>query len=358
MTTLYITSTEPFSGKTGLCVGLGRRFLADGFSVGYMKPVSLQAKSVAGRAVDEDAEFVKKSFQLPEPMETLVPVALTRERVEAILRGTDPTNCEEALKKAFAQVAKGRDIVLLEGGTTLREGYMVNLSTPYVSDLLKSQEIVVIRYSDELVVDDALTARKRLGDSMLGVVINVVPRPRMEFAETVIRPFLEKRGVRVFGILPRERLLQSISVRELADCLAGEVLCCPDRLSELVEHLMVGAMSVDSALTYFRRKPNKAVITGGDRPDIQLAALETSTRCLILTGNLHPSPIILSRAEELGVPMILVPHDTLTTVEIIERFFGKTRFHQEKKISRLTDLLELRFDFEALYEGLGLRPKK
>lgn len=49
----------------------------------------------------------------------------------------------------------------------------------------------------------------------------------------------------------------------------------------MVEHLMIGAMDVDSALTYFRRKPNKAVITGGDRPDIQLAALETSTKCTI-----------------------------------------------------------------------------
>ncbi|MGC8838428.1 MAG: DRTGG domain-containing protein, partial [Anaerolineae bacterium] len=181
---------------------------------------------------------------------------------------------------------------------------------------------------------------------------------RMEFAETVIRPFLERRGVRVFGILPQERLLQSISVRELAECLGGETLCCPDRLDDLVEHLMVGAMSVDSALTYFRRKPNKAVITGGDRPDIQLAALETSTRCLILTGNLQPSAIILSRAEELGVPVIVVPYDTLTTVEIIERFFGKTRFHQEKKIARLMELLELRFDFQGLYEALGLKPRK
>lgn len=355
MTALYITSTEPFSGKTGLCVGLGRRFLADGFSVGYMKPVSLQAKSVAGRAVDEDTEFVKKAFQLPEPLETLVPVTLTRERVEAILRGTDTTDFEGKLKQAFAQVMQGRDLVLLEGGTTLREGYIVNLSTPYVSELLQAPEIVVIRYSEELVADDALTAQARLGESMLGVVINVVPRPRMEFAETVLRPFLERRGVSVFGILPQERVLQSISVQELADCLAGEILCCPGRLDELVEHLMVGAMSVDSALTYFRRKPNKAVITGGDRPDILLAALETSTRCLILTGNLHPSPIILSRAEELGVPMILVPHDTLTTVEIIERFFGKTRFHQEKKIARLAELLELRFDFKALYEALGLK---
>ena len=58
-------------------------------------------------------------------------------------------------------------------------------------------------------------------------------------------------------------------------------------------------------MTYFRRKPNKAVITGGDRADIQLAALETSTRCLILTGNLYPSPAVLNRAEELCVPVLL-----------------------------------------------------
>jgi len=60
---------------------------------------------------------------------------------------------------------------------------------------------------------------------------------------------------------------------------------------------MVGAMNVDSALAHFRRQPNKAVITGGDRPDIQLAALETSTRCLILTGNLPPNPLIIGRAK-------------------------------------------------------------
>ena len=358
MSTLYITSMGPSAGKTGLCVGLGKRFLADGFSVGYMKPLSLQAKSVAGEAVDEDARFVQQCFDLPEPMETLVPVALTPERVKAILQGEETTDYEAKLLKAFAQVEQSRDIVLLEGGTSLREGYMVGLSTPHVADLLHAQELVVVRYSDQGVVDDALTARKRLGETLLGVVINVVPRPRMEFTETVIRSFLKERGVNVFGVLPQERLLQSLSVQELVDVLAGEVLCCADELDQLVEHLMVGAMSVDSALTYFRRKPNKAVITGGDRPDIQLAALETSTRCLVLTGNLHPSPIILGRAEELCVPMILVPHDTLTTVEIIERFFGKTRFHQGKKISRLSELLEQRFDFQTLYQALGLKPKK
>jgi len=127
----------------------------------------------------------------------------------------------------------------------------------------------------------------------------------------------------------------SISVEELREGLGGEVLCVRRALNELVEHLMVGAMSVEGALTYFRRESNKAVITGGDRPDIQLAVLETSTRCLIVTGNLHPSPLIIGRAEKRGVPIILTHHDALTAIEVIENFFGKTRFHQEKRVDIL-----------------------
>jgi BioD-like phosphotransacetylase family protein len=260
------------------------------------------------------------------------------------------------LQKAFSEVTKGRDIVLLEGGASLREGYIVDLPTPYVADLLKARELVVVKYTSDLqMMDDVLTARARHGDSVLGVVLNAVPRQRMSFVESVIKPALQERGIRVFAALPQERLLLSISVTELADCLNGEILCGHEYVSELVEHLMVGAMSVDSALTYFRRKPNKAVITGGDRPDIQLAALETSTKCLILTGNLHPSPIILGRAEEVGVPMILVKQDTLTTVEVIEQFFGKTRFHQEKKIQRFERMLDERFDFDTFCKELKLK---
>jgi len=203
-------------------------------------------------------------------------------------------------------------------------------------------------------MDDVLTAQSRLGPSLIGAVLNAVPRQRMPFVQEKVKPALQDRGVPVLAVLPQERLLLSVSVGDLAEFLNGRILCCEDKSDELVEHLMVGAMSVDSALTYFRRKPNKAVITGGDRPDIQLAALETSTKCLILTGNLQPSPIILGRAEEVGVPMILVRQDTLTAVEVIERFFGKTRFHLEKKVQRFQEMLEDRFDFGLLYRILEL----
>jgi BioD-like phosphotransacetylase family protein len=336
-------------------VGLAKRLQRDGFSIGYMKPVSTGTRLATG-LIDEDAAFFKQTFGLPDALEDMVPVQISPRTVEAILKREEETDFAGRLTDAFERIAQGRDVVLLEGGCNLREGYLIGLPISRVSDLLGAREIVVVKYDDDLqVLDDALTVGKRMGESIIGVVLNAVPRQRMPFAQEVVKPALEERGVPVLAVLPQERLLLSISVGELAECLNGQILCGHDKTEELVEHLMVGAMSVDSALTYFRRKPNKAVITGGDRPDIQLAALETSTKCLILTGNLRPSPIILGRAEEVGVPMILARQDTLTAVEVIERFFGKTRFHQEKKIQRFEEMLQDRFSFEALYAALDLQ---
>lgn len=354
MATLYVTSTETFSGKSALCVGIAKRLRRDGYSIGYMKPVSTGSRLVAG-LVDEDAEFFKHTFELPDTLDDMVPIGIGPRTVEAILTGESQTDFAANLMAAYQRVSAGRDVIVLEGGANLREGYLVGLPTPDVAQMLGASALVVVKYNDDLqILDDALTARKRLGDTLVGVVLNAIPRQRMPFVQETVKPGLEARGVPVMAVLPRERLLLSVSVGDLRDFLSGKTLCCPDKMDELVEHLMVGAMSVDSALSYFRRKPNKAVITGGDRPDIQLAALETSTKCVILTGNLQPSPIILGRAEEVGVPMILVRQDTLTAVEVIERYFGKTRFHLEKKVRRFEEMLEDRFDFERLYQALEL----
>ncbi len=354
MATLYITSTETFSGKSALCVGIGKRLQDDGYTIGYMKPVSSGARLAAGM-VDEDAEFFKQTFNLPDAPEDMVPVGVSPRLVEDLLDGEAEEDLEGRLRAAYGRVAEGRDVVILEGGSNLREGYFIDLPTPQVAEMLGARALVVVKYgSDVQVLDDALTAQKRLGEALVGVVLNAIPRQRMPFVQESAKPALEARGVPVLAVLPQERLLLSVSVGELAEFLTGKVLCCEDKTDELVEHLMVGAMGVESALSYFRRKPNKAVITGGDRPDIQLAALETSTKCVILTGNLRPSPIILGRAEEVGVPMILVRQDTLTAVEVIERFFGKTRFHLDRKVERFEEMLADRFDFERLYAALGL----
>ena len=118
-------------------------------------------------------------------------------------------------------------------------------------------------------------------------------------------------------------MLKSISVKEIAKRLNAEVLAGEAGLNKRVEEYLIGAMTFENALKYFRRYKNKAVITGGDRPDIQLAALETPTSCLILSGNLYPSAPILVKADENEVPILLVSDDTLSTMKKVEALVSR-----------------------------------
>jgi len=72
-------------------------------------------------------------------------------------------------------------------------------------------------------------------------------------------------------------------------------------------------------VSYLRRGRDKCVITGGDRSDIALAALETSTALIIFTGNIEPAPHIQSKAEEKGIPLIVAPGDTYTVSEQVKK---------------------------------------
>ena len=189
---------------------------------------------------------------------------------------------------------------------------------------------------------------------MLGVVLNKVPKSRLEQVCSETSAQFTQAGVSVLAVLPEDRTLLGITIGELAEQIQGEILSGAEKSAELVENIMLGALCVDPGPDYFGRKANKAVEVRSERPDVQMAAMETSTRCLILTGNIRPGPQVISRAEEKGIPMILTRHDTMTAIERIEGFFGKTRFHQKKKIEVFEKLLNQHMDFAALYQALGL----
>ena len=127
-----------------------------------------------------------------------------------------------------------------------------------------------------------------------------------------------------------------------------------EKEGELVENVMVGAMCVDSGLDYFGRKANKVVVVRNDRPDMQMAALETATRCLVISGGGEPIDYVRFKAEEKNIPVITTRNDTDTVIKHIEELLDSTRFHQEKKLNRLAEILKSNLDFKAIYAGLGL----
>lgn len=356
MKSLYITSVEPYSGKTAVCLALGHILQADGYKVGYLKPVSTQPwRTPEGKLADEDAVFVHRTLSLEGDPIDAATIIVTPTTLRNRLKGLDEEDLLKKIQQRAEQASKDKDVLLLEGGASLREGYAMGLSNLNIAQELGAPAVVIVPYRGEMrVVDDVLTARFRLGEQLLGVILNQVPDDDRDFLNDYALPFLEAKGITVLGTLPSVPRLSALSVGELAELLEAEVLTEHMDPDALAESLTVGAMTAEAALSRFRRYQNKAVITGGDRTDIQLAALETSTVVLILTGNLHPSPLIIKQADQLNVPVLLVKDNTMETVNRIEEAHGKTRLGQPEKLETFLKLLKENTELKEIYAALSL----
>jgi BioD-like phosphotransacetylase family protein len=350
MTAVYVASNVPYAGKTLTCVVLGTRWQRQGRRVGYIKPVGLLPVAAEDQVTDEDAQFVGQQLQLDVPPSQLCPVVLTREACHA-----EAEESRSRIEEAFAAVAAGKDVVLVNGlGSVLSRGSMLGIDGATLVNMLEARALLVARCRSFLDVDTIVASKRVLGDRLVGVCLNRVPTRAINEINDDVVPCLERHGIAVFGLLPQDPVLNSVTVTEVTEATGGELLCASESADELVENFVVGAMSVESALRYFRRTPRKCVITGGDRSDIQLAALETPTRCLVLTGGLRPSHTVLARAEELSVPVLLVYEDTLHTVSTVEELLGKLRLRGTKKIDHAVEQFEAHVDLAKLEDAVGL----
>jgi BioD-like phosphotransacetylase family protein len=325
---LYVTSSVNGSGQTTVSAGLGRLLLGHGQKVSFFKPVIADSQNQPGQSNDSDTILMKHLLAIEESADLLGPVF------------RNESDLKNGIKKAYAAVSAGKDVVIIEG---------LSGQAPSIVEALDARAMVIEVYSPDLA--QTLASHKNFGRRLLGVVINKVPRSRLEAVRREISAQLA--GVKILGIMPEDRALLSLTVSELAERIHGEILRGAGKAAELVENIMLGAMYVDSGLDYFGRQANKAVVLKSDRPDMQLAALETSTRCLVLAGKTAPIPAVLARAEDQNVPIITVKDNVATVVASIESALIQTRFSAEK-LPRLTEIMGRHFDSPSVYQGLGL----
>jgi BioD-like phosphotransacetylase family protein len=354
MKTLFITSTSEYCGKTLVALGLGKKLQADGFKVGYMKTLGMFPTTIGGMVIDSDASIVYEVLGLKDAPELMSPVIMTQDMI-AQAYGGDDLKLDEKFMQAYNEVSKDKDVVIIEGTRLFGEGSLLGLSAHSLIEQLNASAIVIDSCKNEVFADDLLMAKSILGDRIAGVILNQVELPKFDYIQRRVLPFMEKNGLKILGVLLNDPFLMSVTIRELAESLGGEIICCKHKQDELVERFSVGAMNVEGALSYFRKIRSKAVITGGDRGDIQLAALETNTQCLILTGNLYPNDVIIAMAEEREVPIMVVRSDTLTVVQRVEDIMSTMRISDMRKIDRAVQLVNDEVNFSLLYELLQLK---
>ncbi|MEM4729522.1 MAG: AAA family ATPase [Thermoplasmata archaeon] len=316
MSRLVVASMEKGAGKTSVLVGLAR---ATGRSFGYMKPFGERLVYLKKRVWDYDAALMAGLFGLRENPEDMT-LGFGQSKLRYMY---DEETRRHKLLEMASKIGRDKELLLIEGGAGLRHGGSVGLDPVSVAKTLDARLVVLASGNEDSVMDDLYFLRRRLdlgGVRLAGVIINKVQSPS-DFREACMED-LKGLNVPVLGIVPYEKELTYISVRQLAERLFAKVITGEEGMGRPIRHIFVGAMSADPAhrntLINIINKEKKLIITSGDRSDMILAALESDTSCILLTNNILPPSSIISKAAERGVTMLLVPQDTYTVTAQID----------------------------------------
>jgi hypothetical protein len=354
MTGLYIGSTSGFAGKNLIVMALGLQLQKEGYKVGYMRPVGTSPIQQGNKMGDEDAAFVQEILGLDEDPELVSPVVATHDLQMQVFAEGCP-DLTGRIAEAYTTLSRDKDVMLVCGaGSFLHAGKYCNVAGVDVVQDLGIKVLLVDRFFKEFSYDYLISAKQHLGEDLIGAILNSVPESRMDTVNSMLRPLLERRGIRILGTAPQDSLLNAIRIGDLANRLGGKIISVPEKSDVVAEDFLIGTMQVENFMTHFRKKPNSAVIVGGDRSDLQLVALEGKCPCLILTGNLYPNDIILTRSEDLEVPIIVVRDDTYTVAKKMEKILESIKLRDRIKINHGSKLINSLLDWDTIKQELAL----
>jgi len=301
---LYLLHT-PGVDHTSVALGLALQFRDEGYRVGYFKPVG-------DGPTDQEAVLMQRVL---DPEMVMPPFTAGPSYLSCHQR---PSLLPDLLNQAYRQAATHADLVLLGCPAAPWAAAAYRADPASLALAFNAAVLLVARVKNDFSADEAIVYNEYLAMRnvpVAGTLFNNVPRALLAKTRGVYVPLLEERNIPVVGVIPAQATITAPTVAEIHEALGGEILAGENNLHLRVEDVVVGAMTIESALTYLRRSPNKALVTGGDRADMALAALETSTAAIILTGGLYPDVKVIARARDAGVPLILVHQDTYAAVE-------------------------------------------
>ncbi len=171
---------------------------------------------------------------------------------------------------------------------------------------------------------EVITAR--LDESLFAVY------QRMQHCHVRAIPVLDDGG-RLHGLITFSRLMELVlpeerpdadsrivetSLRRVAEVLGGTIAHAVDPEATRPMIAMVAAMSARGFTSRMKQLPaDRCLIVTGDRPTVQMPAIEYGVRALVITGGYAMPDELLEAAREHGVSVLYSPHDTATSTLLI-----------------------------------------
>jgi len=342
MKKIVVSSIRSNAGKTSIIAGIISLIKDKKFA--YAKPLGDRLIYRKKRSWDYDASLMVNLLKREGELEG---------HYEKITLGFDHSRLrymydQEGIKKALSDIVTDiggkNDVLFIESGKDLASGSYLNLDPVSIAKYVDGSLVIVVSGDSDSVLDDIKFIEKyiKIKDvNFGGVIINKIND--VEEFENSCAASIKEMGIDVIGVIPYKAQLTYFTLDFLAEKLLARVLAGEDNLRKVVKNIIIGKpLTAEQPLSV---KPNlhernQLMITGGDKSDMILAALERDTAGIIITNDIVPHQNIISRANERGIPVLLVGMDTFKTAKTIDDMEALLKKDDTEKIQLLSHLIE------------------
>ena len=356
---IYIASSDSYSGKSLVALGLMNMLSGKTKKIAYFKPVITESSN---NSKDKHIETIATHFGLDTAYEDMY--AFTK---DDILRYRSEGNTALVIDKIiskFKKLEETHDFVLVEGSDFLGEGVSFefdaniaiakNLGVPVVLTLNAQGHDV------EDIANSLLSSYQSFNDKEVQILSAVVNKVNPDIADELDK-VLAKRLPKdiLYSLIPMNKDLNNPTMKEITESVNGKVLFGENALANQVDHEIVGAMQLRNCLT--RLKENTLVVTPGDRADLIVAILQANmsknypkVAGMILTGGLEPEEPIIKLIDGLQnvVPIVLVETGTFETVTLVGNTKSRIYADNKSKIELAINTFDKYIDTKAFEDKL------
>ncbi len=341
---LYISATEPRSGKSAIVLGMMHLLTRNMQKVAFFRPI-INEPILDDK--DHDINLMLTHFKLNQSYTDSFAYTLDEAR-HLVNFGQRNILISNILQK-YHRLVEENDFVLCEGTDFLGQdsAFEFELNAEIASNLGSSMLVLANGHGKDVeeVIDGTKIVLDQLDEKGVDVVSVVVNRA--DYGETEkfdLREGLSQEGVEkqiLIYSVPDEPALGKPTMNDVAKWLNAEVLYGAKRMDSLVGDYLIAAMQVHNFLDYLH--DGNLVITPGDRTDIILAALASrvSSACpdiagVLLTGGLR-LPVNVAQLLEgwtgVPVPVLLTEAHTYKTVQMLSELYGRIEPDNMQKIN-------------------------
>ena len=353
--TIFITSAEPYSGKSIVALGLVNMLLGKAQKIGYFKPIINYSPA---EKKDVHIETIVNYFNLPVQYEDTF--AFTGPEVMHLIETNNQGEIIDTIIRKFKQLEESYDFTVVEGTDFLGDGtafeFDINVS---IAKNLGVPIIMVVSGEGKTtaqVINSALTTLRNFEAREVQIIAMVVNKVSPEQADDVRELLMgQLPSDLILAVIPEDKSLKNPTMQEIYENLGGKLLFGEQELTNQVDNFVTGAMQVPNFLNHI--KDNLLIVTPGDRGDIIICALQANLSVnyprvagIVLTAGSEPEEPILRLIQGLQtvVPIIAVKNGTFQTTTQIGAIKSRITPDNTKKIQLAIDTFERYMDVPAL----------